>query len=51
VEKIQNTWLLSAATVVAGTYIAYVVYNDGESQGFDNNREVLMKCVSGNLKL
>lgn len=50
-EKIQNTLLFSAATVVAGTYIAYLVYNDGEPQGFDNNREVLTKCVSGNLKL
>jgi phage-related tail fiber protein len=50
VEKIQNALLLSAATMVAGTYIAYLVYNDGESQGF-GNREVLMKCVSGNLKL
>jgi hypothetical protein len=51
VEKIQNALLLSAATVVAGTHIAYLVYNDFESQGFGNNRGVLMKCVSGNLKM
>jgi len=51
VEKIQNALLLSAATMVAGTHIAYLVYNDCEFQGFGNDREVLTKCVSGNLKL
>jgi len=46
-KKIQNELLLSAATMVAGTHIVYRVNNDGESHGFGNNREVLMKCVSG----
>jgi uncharacterized protein YycO len=50
-KKIKNALLISAATMVAGTHITCLVYNDGESQGFGNNREVLMKCVSGNLKL
>jgi len=33
--------VVSAATVVSGTDIAYLVYNDGEPQGFDNNKKVL----------
>jgi hypothetical protein len=50
-KKIENALLLSAATMVAETHIAYRVYNDGEFQGFGNNREVLMKCVSGNFEV
>jgi hypothetical protein len=40
-EKTPNTLLFSAATVVAGMCIAYLIYNDGEPQGFGNKGKYL----------